>query len=42
MPVRRDKRTGRWFFRFTATTPKGRRSVFGTPGKVGSRYEHLP
>jgi integrase len=41
MPVRRDPRTGRWFFRATVQVPDGtRRRVFGTPGVAGP-YQNL-
>ena len=36
MPVRRDSRTGGWFFRTIVKTPDGRKlRVFGTPGVPG-------
>lgn len=41
MPVRRDPRTKRWFFRATVKLPDGtRRRVFGTPGVPGP-YQDL-
>lgn len=41
MPVRRDKRTGAWFFQVTAYKPDGTRvRLFGTPGVPG-RYHDL-
>ncbi len=41
MPVRRDPRTGRWFFRATVQLPDGtRRRIFGTPGTTGP-YQDL-
>lgn len=40
MPVRRDKRTQRWFFRAWARHPDGRRErVFGTPGAPGPYHD---
>lgn len=42
MPVRRDRRTGRWFFRAWVTHADGRRErIFGTPGIPGP-YHDLP
>jgi hypothetical protein len=36
MPVRRDPRTGAWFFRTTVKTPDGKRlRLFGTAGATG-------
>jgi integrase len=41
MPVRRDPRTDRWFFRTTVKTPDGKRPrLFGTPGVPGP-YQDL-
>lgn len=41
MPVRRDPRTKRWFFRATVKHPDGtRRRIFGTPGVPGP-YQDL-
>lgn len=41
MPVRRDKRTGRWFFRAVVKLPDGRRQrIYGTPGVPGP-YQDL-
>jgi len=41
MPVRRDSRTGGWYFRTTVKTPDGRRlRIFGTPGVPGP-YQDL-
>jgi hypothetical protein len=40
MPVRRDKKRRRWFFRFTAHTPTGKRSIYGCPGTPGP-FQHL-
>jgi integrase len=40
MPVRRDNKRKRWFFRFTAQTPTGKRSVYGCPGTPGP-FQHL-
>jgi hypothetical protein len=41
MPVRRDPRTGGWFFRTTVKTPDGRKQrLFGTPGVPGP-YQDL-
>jgi integrase len=40
MPVRRDPRTGGWFFRTIVKTPDGRRlRIFGTPGVPGPFHE---
>jgi integrase len=42
MPVRRDPRTGGWFFRTTVKLPDGtKRRLFGTPGIPGT-YQDLP
>lgn len=42
MPVRRDPRTGHWFFRTRVTFPDGRRDrISGTPG-VSGLYHNLP
>lgn len=42
MPVRRDHRTGGWFFRTTVKTPDGKSPrLFGTPGSPGP-YQDLP
>ncbi len=42
MPVRRDLRTGGWFFRTTVKLPDGtKRRLFGTPGIPGA-YQDLP
>jgi integrase len=41
MPVRRDPRTGGWFFRTTVKTPDGKRPrLYGTPGVPGP-YQDL-
>ena len=41
MPVKRDPRTGRWFFRATIKFPdKTRKRIFGTPGVPGP-YQDL-
>jgi integrase len=41
MPVKRDARTGRWFFRAVVKYPDGRRErIFGTPGVPGA-YQDL-
>jgi len=41
MPVRRDPRTGGWFFRTTVKTPDGKKlRIFGTPGVPGP-YQDL-
>jgi integrase len=41
MPVRRDAKTGAWFFRVHVTTPGGeKRRLYGTPGATGP-YEDL-
>ena len=41
MPVRRDPRTGGWFFRTTVKTPDGKKlRLFGTPGVPGP-YQDL-
>ena len=43
MPVRRDPRTGRWYFRTTVKTPDGKKlRLFGTPGVPGSYHELSP
>jgi integrase len=40
MPVRRDPRTGRWFFRSTIKTPDGQKQrLFGTPGVPGPYHD---
>jgi len=40
MPVRRDPRTGGWFFRTTVKTPDGRRPrLYGTPGVPGPYHD---
>ena len=40
MPVRRDPRTGRWFFRATIKTPDGKKlRLFGTPGVPGPFHD---
>jgi integrase len=40
MPVRRDPRTGGWFFRTTVKTPDGKKlRLFGTPGVPGPYQE---
>lgn len=42
MPVRRDPRTGRWFFRSIVKLPDGEKvRIFGTPGAAGA-YPDLP
>src|SRR5262245_33566767 len=42
MPVRRDPRTGRWFFRSSVHLPDGATvRIFGTPGTAGA-YADLP
>lgn len=42
MPVRRDPRTARWFFRATVKHPDGTRArIFGTPGLPGP-FQDLP
>ena len=41
MPVKRDRRTGRWFFRSVVKYPDGRKErMFGTPGVPGA-YQDL-
>ncbi len=43
MPVRRDPRTGGWFFRTIVKTPDGRKlRVFGTPGVPGPFQDCAP
>jgi integrase len=43
MSVRRDPRTGRWFFRTVAKSPDGRRRrIFGTPGIPGPFQDLAP
>jgi integrase len=40
MPVRRDPRTGGWFFRTTVKLPDGaKRRLFGTPGVAGAFHD---
>jgi integrase len=40
MPVRRDPRTGRWFFRTTVKLPDGTKlRLFGTPGVPGPYHD---
>lgn len=40
MSVRRDKRTGRWYFRAWVTHPGGRRErIYGTPGVPGPYHD---
>lgn len=40
MPVRRDPRNGRWFFRAIVALPDGTKTrVFGTPGIVGPYHD---
>ena len=40
MPVRRDPRTGRWFFRATIKTPDSKKlRLFGTPGVPGPFHD---
>ena len=40
MPLRRDPRTGGWFFRTTVKTPDGRRPrLYGTPGVPGPYHD---
>lgn len=40
MPVRRDPRTGRWFFRGLVKTPDGNKlRLFGTPGVPGPYHD---
>jgi integrase len=40
MPVRRDPRTGRWFFRATIKTPDGKKlRLFGTPSVPGPFHD---
>ena len=40
MPVRRDSRNGRWFFRALVKTPDGKRlRLFGTPGVPGPYHD---
>ena len=41
MPVRRDSKTGAWFFRATVKTPDGKKlRLYGTPGALGP-YQDL-
>ncbi len=43
MPVKRDPRTGRWFFRTTVRTANGlKERVFGTPGVSGPYQDLAP
>ena len=43
MPVKRDPRTGRWFFRAVVKYPDGRRErIFGTPGVPGPYQDLAP
>ena len=43
MPVRRDPRTARWFFRATVKRPDGTRArIFGTPGTPGPFQDLAP
>jgi hypothetical protein len=43
MPVRRDPRTGRCYFRVTVKTPDGKKlRLFGTPGVPGPYHELSP
>jgi len=42
MPVRRDARTGQWFFRTILHFPDGKRRVFGTPGIPGPYHDLSP
>jgi len=43
MPVRRDPRTGGWYFRTTVKTPDGERPrLFGTPGVPGPYQDLAP
>lgn len=42
MPVRRDTRTGQWFFRTIIHFPEGKRRVFGTPGIPGPYHDLSP
>src|SRR5215831_4840032 len=43
MPVRRDHRTGAWFFRTTVKTPDGKSPrLFGTPGAPGPFQDLAP
>jgi len=40
MPVRRDPRTGGWFFRSTVKTPDGKKlRLYGTPGALGPYHD---
>ena len=42
MPVRRDPRTKRWYFRTIVNTPDGaRKRISGTPGAAG-KFQDLP
>lgn len=43
MPVRRDPKTGSWFFRKTLRTPDGKkRELYGTPGAYGPYQDLAP
>lgn len=43
MPVRRDPRTGGWFFRSTVKLENGtRKRIYGTPGKPGPFHDLAP
>ena len=43
MPVRRDPRSGRWFFRATVKTPDNQKlRLFGTPGVPGPYHDLAP
>lgn len=42
MPVRRDVRTGQWFFRAIIHFADGKRRVFGTPGIPGPYHDLSP
>ena len=40
MPVRRDPRTGGWFFRTNVKTPDGKKlRLYGTPGVPGPYHD---
>ena len=40
MPVRRDAKTGAWFFRATVKTPDGKKlRLYGTPGAIGPYHD---